>query len=407
MRAISKYLDHYAEPECSVLTDFPAHCRYRQCVVIPAYDERPDFLPQLIGDRGLLPSHHGLLILVINRPEHRELPASNLQLMDYLQQQLPTLWHHNTLTLLGNSDWGVLLVDRNHQAIPRKQGVGLARKIGCDLAAQLFHLGQLQTPWVHSTDADAELPDNYLTTDSNKDKTAARLYPYQHKRVSDCPISKATQHYQQRLNYYVEGLRWAGSPYAFHTLGSILAIHIEYYCQARGFPKRAGGEDFYLLNKLAKLGAIQQLPATAHNTITLQPRLSHRVPFGTGPAVEKIITGEGSSLRDYNPQVFACLKQLLDEIGTSQTTGIEPQSLMAQLPSEITSALSDAGIDHLWQHLQQKKPSQHHSHFHLWFDGFRTLKFIHYLQQYHYPALTNPYPQARALTGWTASQPNL
>ena len=69
----------------------------------------------------------------------------------------------------------------------------------------------------------------------------------------------ATALYELRLHHYVLGLEYAGSPYAYHTLGSCLAVKADAYAQVRGFPKRAGAEDFYLLNKLAKLGAMPRL----------------------------------------------------------------------------------------------------------------------------------------------------
>ena len=74
--------------------------------------------------------------------------------------------------------------------------------------------------------------------------------------MGDDNIYAATKRYEQALTYYVEQLQQAGSPYAFHTLGSCIATPLSYYCHARGFPKKSGGEDFYLLNKLAKLGKI-------------------------------------------------------------------------------------------------------------------------------------------------------
>ena len=39
------------------------------------------------------------------------------------------------------------------------------------------------------------------------------------------------------------GLEFAASPYAWHSLGSCLAVTPEAYAAVRGFPKRAGGEE--------------------------------------------------------------------------------------------------------------------------------------------------------------------
>lgn len=217
----------------------------------------------------------------------------------------------------------------------------------------------------------------------------ALLYPYQHDDTDD-DISRATRDYEQSLHYYVDGLRRAGSPYAFHTLGSIIAFHFERYCQVRGFPKRAGGEDFYLLNKLAKLGTFYHPQDIAANRIILQPRVSHRVPFGTGPAVEKLLANSQEAQTDYHPDVFARLRELLDLIQTNADQNLGTATIQ-RLPQESINALESLGIDSLWQHLKGRTTTEQQKHFHLWFDGFRTLKFIHYLQQYHYP------PQQRAV----------
>ena len=48
-------------------------------------------------------------------------------------------------------------------------------------------------------------------------------------------------------------MKYARSPYAFHTIGSTMAVSANHYAKVRGFPKREAGEDFYLLNKLAKV----------------------------------------------------------------------------------------------------------------------------------------------------------
>lgn len=383
MRAVEKYLKNYAEIECSALSTLPAQQTYKHCVIIPAYDEAPDFVERLIAPRGLLPASQALAVIVINQPDTVATSLGNLQLEQYLRDTLPTLWQSENLTLLGETHWGILLVERYRSTpIPRKQGVGLARKIAADLCVSLIHSGLVKSQWIHSTDADAHLPGNYFETSSTLKGPAALTYRYRH-RQNNTIASTATQLYQTSLEYYVEGLRWAGSPYAFHTLGSIIAADYQAYSQVRGFPKRAGGEDFYLLNKLAKLGHI----TTPECTIELEPRVSHRVPFGTGPAVEKILNDQQQGLprSDYSPEVFKHLKQLLSSVGRALKEGSDVTNALSSLPACTIEAMEDLGIENLEKHLSGKTHTQKLQHFHLWFDGFRTLKFIHYLQRHHFP----------------------
>src|SRR5690606_17786041 len=91
--------------------------------------------------------------------------------------------------------------------------------------------------------------------------------------------------YEISLRSYEYGLAYAGSPYAFQTLGSTLALNPAAYAKVRGFPKRLAGEDFYILNKLIKIGPIY---LRNDRCLQIKDRPSQRVPFGTGTSVFKI-----------------------------------------------------------------------------------------------------------------------
>ncbi len=387
--ATDKYLHSYAEPEVRQLQDWPAHGRLAYGRVVPAFVESPEFLQRLLANT--LPDHRALAIIVVNRPDSVASCEQNQRLMDVVAAELPALWRNpaGSLSLHGDGRCGVLLVDRHNRPIPARQGVGLARKLGADLAAALVHRGQIDSPWIHSSDADAHWPPAYLRqSDALAADSAAACYAFSH-RDDGSDIALATRYYELHLRNYTEGLRRAGSPYAFYTIGSILAFHCRAYCQARGFPKRAGGEDFYLLNKLAKLGRVEALSAC----VELQPRLSRRVPFGTGPASARILEQlqQGEPCRSYNPQVFIELKHWLSAAGNylrhSAGTAIAGDPLLhLDLHPASRVALQTLGIDTCWRHLNQSTDGAWRvQHFHHWFDAFRTLKFIHALECNRFP----------------------
>ena len=50
--------------------------------------------------------------------------------------------------------------------------------------------------------------------------------------------------YENFMRYYVRGLEFAGSPYAFYALGSAIICRAEAYVKAGGMRARNGGEDF-------------------------------------------------------------------------------------------------------------------------------------------------------------------
>ncbi len=109
----------------------------------------------------------------------------------------------------------------------------------------------------------------------NVKNVAAGIYPFQHLPSPNQHLQLAQQLYDCSLNYYVDGQAWAGSPWAFHTIGSTLVINAEHYAIARGFPQREAGEDFYLLNKLGKIG--KEISRLDSKPVALTTRQSDRV----------------------------------------------------------------------------------------------------------------------------------
>ena len=148
-------------------------------------------------------------------------------------------------------------MENNGGPTPADLGVGLARKTGCDLALQWMHEGAISgavdLQYRCRCDAAARL---LQQLEGITREAVAAVFPFLHVPGTAPAIDRATTLYELRLHQYVLGLEYAASPYAHHTLGSCLAVKADAYAQVRGFPKRAGAEDFYLLNKLAKLGAI-------------------------------------------------------------------------------------------------------------------------------------------------------
>jgi hypothetical protein len=191
----------------------------------------------------------------------------------------------------------------------------------------------------------------------------------------------------------VAGLQYANSPYAFFTIGSILAFKAESYVQVRGFPKRSAGEDFYLLNKLAKLGHVEFIEEV---TVELDARVSLRVPFGTGPAVQKIIELQ-TNKKDYcyyNPEVFQQLKVTLAAFSQLWQQKESLESWLELLPKQACSALKSIQFEKFVTNQINSDQIQFNKQLIVWFDAFKTLKFIHSLRENYYPDI--PLQQAIA-----------
>ncbi|HKQ37750.1 MAG TPA: glycosyltransferase, partial [Verrucomicrobiae bacterium] len=126
---------------------------------------------------------------------------------------------------------------------PKHAGVGLARKIGMDEALRRFNGEGI----IVNFDADCRCDPNYLQ--------AIEEHFLAHPETPGCSIyfehpRGAADLYELHLRYYVHGLRYARHPYAFHTIGSCMAVRSRVYMEQGGMNKRKAGEDFYFLQKV-------------------------------------------------------------------------------------------------------------------------------------------------------------
>lgn len=337
-------------------------------VVIPAYDEH-----------AVCALEHGLprgkVLLVINEPIGRPSVRSAELAARYSERAEVEI---------------VKLIGR--QAIAK--GVGEARSIGFARVMEKLTEGRAQTSWIRTTDADATLANDYWDAIDVRKNTAACLFPFVHVSPSK-ELAAHVEAYEASLRYYVLGLAYAGSPYSFHTVGSTLAIDSKAYRQVHGFPKRQAGEDFYLLNKLAKVGAIERLN---REPVVLSGRASHRVPFGTGPSVAASLSrGEDPWTRStYHPSAFEALRILLSsfahllEYRETAIARIELALLRALrgvrgLDSAAGVAVERLRHDGTIAALARAARERNQGHdrlraIHTHFDAFRTLKLIHALR---------------------------
>ncbi|MEX2327837.1 MAG: hypothetical protein WD558_08895 [Pseudomonadales bacterium] len=369
-RAIDKYLARHAEPEACLTHGICDTC-YQHCLVMPAYRET---LGDIEAALAAVCTHPFLLILVVNAPGDDEATRALLHEVRSNSTQhacIGPLSLHRT-----RQAYDVLLVDRCSvgQTIPARRGVGLARKIGADIALFMMAQGAIDPGPIYSTDADVTLPPDYFTAAESQigPNTAAINFPFEHIATKD--LALAAQLYEISMLYYVAGLKYARSPYAHITIGSVLAINPVHYARVRGFPRRNAAEDFYLLNKLAKTGAIRQL---ASPLIRISARESDRVPFGTGPALSKILqmTDPLSEFTLYDPRVFESLRVLIDALKTAG----EPDQFKKILSPSLTGWAERSGL------LQQV--ASHNRRIDDYLDGFRTLKLIHSLRDEYFPSV--------------------
>ena len=364
--------------------------RFRWALVIPAFDEPADYLSQLTKELNQHSQNQRILIIcVVNAPEDATSPQRERTLA-----MLPSP-KDTGLRELGKGIH-TICIDAATQPLPADQATGLARKLGCDIVCRLLSDGHITTPFLCNTDADATLPGDYFQRLSRAFATspkAACILPFKHSSP-DSNLQRAGTAYELYLRSLQLNLHHCGSPYAYPALGSLLAINPDLYAKTRGFPKRRAGEDFYLLNKLSKLGDIEYLTGAP---VTLAARASHRVPFGTGPAIQKILRNETSNVSSpdvldcptYALASFALLRQFYDGI-SELNAGAQPERHLPSLPPawrdpDLLWLLKSLGVPNALLRLRKNHRSKHGlmRAVHEWFDALKTIRFLNAARHFH------------------------
>ena len=364
-------------------------------VVVPAYAEASSFVDGYLDAARWAGSV--LLVVVLNGRigAEEEIHAANEACFRELAARYSLREFRGGAWLGHDALLTVLVVDRftAERRLPFRQGVGLARKIGADLGLELVATGRVRHPFLAFTDADAQLPGDYFERLASLDADcSAVLFPFWHEPTGEAAIDRATALYEIRLRYYRRGLAWAGSPYAFHTVGSTIAVHAMWSALARGLPRRRAGEDFYLLNKLSKL---RPLACLEGDPIRLCSRLSERVPFGTGAESAKLARGAAAEL--YHRECFVAVRQVTSALrrlsrGAAGTDAVVWSATISHILSgmdvTVQRFLEAQGAPDIWRRVcQQVTDSEMRSHrLHEWFDAFRTLKLIHWVRDHGAPS---------------------
>ena len=261
-------------------------------------------------------------------------------------------------------------------------GVGEARRLGMDAVAASQNPEAVEQTVIASLDADVVVEADYFSeiTDAfeRDPRVAAFAIPFSHLPGETPEEERAIRRYEAYLERYVAKLREAGSPYAFQTVGSAFAVRLDAYIRAGGMRLRKGGEDFYFLQAVAKIGPV----ATGDKVLVHpSPRPSERVPFGTGPAVRKLMAGE--ELHEISDDAFDALGRLLDRAAVPGVLE-DTELFLAESDAGCASFLRGEGFLELWPKVLANTPKRadaRRAAFHRWFDGLRTLRCLHALDR--------------------------
>lgn len=350
-------------------------------IVVPSIAESNN-LPNLIHSieqNVELELLNTLLLIVVNNSvsSSEEVKLDNKKTLAYLQNLKSKI----KISFIDATSDGKAMDDKNG-------GVGLARKIGMDLALTKFDYNSINKKILICTDADCTVDTVYLleiTREFNDNNYEAAVVNFSHDISGDDEETKAIICYEIFLRYYVLGLAFAKSDYAFHTIGSTMLCTPEAYVKVEGMNKRKAAEDFYFLEKLAKIYPVEKIKSTA---VHPSKRGSWRVPFGTGRSVDRFLMDNKDEYLLYDPKSFVVLKTWLQVFNDNS---ISNQIDLIRISQNIHPALSgflsqqDFGNFINKVLLKNNNPNEIKKQKHFWFDAFRTLKLIHYLRDETYP----------------------
>ncbi len=268
-------------------------------------------------------------------------------------------------------------------------GAGLARKSGMDEAVRRFNLLGKPNGIIVSLDADTLVEKNYMVEIEkhfrNNSKNVGATIKFQHR--TEGLMQKQMEGiilYEKYMDYYKKALEYTSYPYPMFTVGSAFAVTSEAYVKRGGMNRRQAGEDFYFLQGLAQQGKVGEIHSTK---VYPSARLSDRVPFGTGPILQKWMKGEEDLTQAYNFEAFVDLKRFFLMKGKFFRI-VKPdfEKRINDLPEPVLRFLQ---VENFWSEIEDLNRNcstiaSFNSRFFHKFNAFKILKFLNFAHEYFY-----------------------
>jgi hypothetical protein len=347
------------------------------CVVIPCFRE-PNILQTLNSlQQCTLPGQPVEVIVLIN---HSEVASEETKTFNSITKVELDCWISN------NQKNGIKYFAVGPVELRKKwAGAGLARKRGMDEVISRFNSLNKPNGILVSLDADTLVDKNYLVEIERyfkvnpKDVGATISFQHQTHGLQEKQL-EGIQLYELYLEYYKQALDFTGYPYSMFTIGSAFAVTAEAYVKRGGMNRRQAGEDFYFLQNLVQVGKVGEITTTK---VYPSARLSDRVPFGTGPVLQKWMNGEEDLTMTYNFEAFADLKKMLEiKERFFKVDESEYLRIVSELPESIHQFILN---DNFWKELDDlnRNCSTLQSFQNRFFQKFNAFKILKYLNFAH------------------------
>lgn len=369
------YLNRYnAYPQlCSAVA--PADLSI--AVILPCINE-PDVITSLKSLYECTPPVAGSVevIVLIN--------ASEAASEDIITQNIKTKTDVDAWIAVNKRDWIHTQCAMVHGLARKHAGAGWARKLAMDEAVRRFSEAANPLGVIASFDADAICSTNYFTeierTFADEAVSGCSIHFEHRTEHAEYPAGHllAIAHYELHLRYLTQAMKWAGAPYAFHTVGSSMAVRVRDYIKIGGMNRRQAGEDFYFLHKIIPRGRFCNLTKA---TVYPSARQSDRVPFGTGAAMRAAAQISDPDFKTYQFQSFEALRVLFANIDALYNNEDTESVCRDILSFEMCECLINNEIAQSVAHIKDNCASlqSFRTRFIEWFSAFRLIKYLNWL----------------------------
>lgn len=350
-------------------------------IVIPCFVE-PDIIETLESLNSCdLPQTLVEVIVLIN---HSEVASDEIKQFNFSTKAKVESW------ISGNKNRKLDFFVIGPVELQKKwAGVGLARKSGMDEAVLRFNYSDKNNGIIVSLDSDTLVEKNYLVEierhfqQNPKNVGATISFHHQTNDLNEMQ-REGILLYEKYLEYYKNALSFTGFPYSMFTVGSAFAVTADAYVKCGGMSRRRAGEDFYFLQNLVQIGKVGEITSTR---VFPSARLSDRVPFGTGNAMQKWMGGEEDLTKTYNFKAFLDLKTFFESkesLFRSGESGFE--AILSTLSEPVRQFLLldnfKIEIEDLNNNCSSLKSFQ--TRFFHKFNAFRILKFMNFAHENYY-----------------------
>jgi hypothetical protein len=321
------------------------------------------------------------VIILIN---HSQKSSDDLKKMNLLSKEITDKW-------INSKESGrINFFSAGPVELPAKwAGAGMARKKGMDEAVRRFNILSRPGGIIVSLDADTVVEKNYLKVIeehfNNYPDDAGATITFSHPKegLSDKHLQGITL-YEKYMIYYKRALAFTGFPHPMFTVGSAFAVRAEAYVKRGGMNRRQAGEDFYFLQNLVDIGRVGEISET---TVHPSARLSDRVPFGTGPILQKWIEDKEDLTKTYNFSAFEDLRKFFDmKDRLFRISAYLYPGFLEELPVSVSAFLEKDGFrEKIWdlnKNCSNLRVFQ--KRFYQKFNAFKILKYMNFVHEKYY-----------------------